>query len=59
MRGIKIVRLDPLTEKPLEVYESYMDAERKTGIDSKNIGKAVRGERKLSGGYKWKRGDAQ
>ena len=53
---IPVVCIDPLTGKPIEVYESYHDAQEKTGISYQNIVKVIRGERQLAGGYKWKKG---
>lgn len=38
----------------IDVYESTRDAEIKTGISHKNIGKVALGKRKTAGGYTWK-----
>nr|DAM43865.1 MAG TPA: homing endonuclease [Caudoviricetes sp.] len=35
------------------VYESYLDAQNKTGISAGNISQACRGKRKTAGGYGW------
>lgn len=41
----------------LAQYETLMDAHRKTGLDFKNISKALRGHRKTAYGYVWKFND--
>lgn len=37
-----------------EVFDSIMDAERKTGIDNGSISKACKGKYKTAGKYHWK-----
>ena len=37
-----------------EIFESTMDAQRKTGIYHGNISKVCHGKLKISGGYHWK-----
>lgn len=37
-----------------EVFDSTMDVERKTGINSGNISMACNGKRKTAGGFHWK-----
>lgn len=57
MKGKFINRKD-LSKKVLcvetgKIFESIMEAERKTGINNGNIGKACRGIFKSAGGFHW------
>lgn len=40
--------------KEIARYESYMDAQRKTGIRSGNVSNCCRGERHTAGGFIWR-----
>lgn len=39
----------------LEIFESFMDAERKTGVTSGRISLVVNGKKKTAGGFLWKK----
>lgn len=43
----------PLTNNVLATFRSITDAERKTGIERKNISAVCRGKRPAAGGYNW------
>ena len=53
----KVVQIDPSTDEILSKFESLADAERRTGISTKQIYKACQGLHKTSGGYKWRYDD--
>ena len=45
------------TNKIINIFESMSEAERKTGISSKQIWKVCNGKREITGGYIWKYAD--
>lgn len=50
----QIIQIDKITNNEICKYESLMDAERKTGIQFKNIHKVCNNKRKTAGGFKWR-----
>lgn len=54
----KVVQYD-LWGKYIASYDSYEDAERKTGIDSVVIGRVINGIQNQAGGFQWLKPDQQ
>ena len=50
----KVAKVDINTNEIIEIYGSYREAERLTGIAHSNIRKCILGIYKQMGGYKWK-----
>ena len=42
------------TEKILKMFYSIREAERKTGVNNRNICSCCKGRQKSAGGYRWK-----
>lgn len=55
--GKRICQIDIKTNKIINIFESMSEAERKTGISSKQIWKVCNGKREITGGYIWKYAD--
>ena len=51
--GKSVAKIDPITNKIIEIYPSISEAERQNG-NSKHIGHVCRGQRKSCKGYFWK-----
>ena len=49
----KVAKVDIENKNIIEIYGSYREAERKTGIAHSNIKKCVIGKFSQVGGYKW------
>ncbi len=49
-----VLMLHPLTGNVIGRFYSSREAMRKTGINERNIRKACTGDRKATGGYKWR-----
>lgn len=52
--SIKVYQLDKKTEKILKMFYSIREAERKTGVNNRNICSCCKGRQKSAGGYRWK-----
>lgn len=50
----KVAKIDIQNGKIIEIYNSYREAERMTGIAHSNIKRCVTGKYKQVGGFKWK-----
>lgn len=49
-----VQQIDSISFDVIAEYDSLIDAERQTGVSSKQIYKVCHGLRKTSGGYIWK-----
>lgn len=54
MKNHKALSKKVLCVETEKIFESTMDAQRKTGIGNSNISQACLGKRKSAGGYHWK-----
>jgi oligoribonuclease NrnB/cAMP/cGMP phosphodiesterase (DHH superfamily) len=51
-RGKKVFQMDS-EYNVISEFDSIIEAEKQTGIQSQNIGKVCKGERETAGGFKW------
>ena len=51
----KVARIDKNTLKIINIFDSTIDAQKRTGIHNGNICECCKGKRKTAGGYIWKR----
>lgn len=52
--GKKVAMIDPETEEVLKVYCSASEAARQNGLNNSKISNVCNGNRKTTGGFKWK-----
>ena len=53
-----VAQIDMNTNEVIAIFPSQCEASRQTNIPQGNIGKVLRKERKMAGGYYWRYVDA-
>ena len=54
-----VIQIDKNTNVIVNIFPSLMEAERQTGCSNSHICSCCKGERKTTGGYKWKYKESQ
>ena len=51
--SVKVIQIDPTTNKTIGIFKSEQEASRKTGYDQSGISKCINNTQTLCGGYRW------